>query len=57
MDQRLYLTILLLTLSTGLCGAQFIPIFDWVRSFFGSYEQPPYSVIRKITTVSPLEQV
>lgn len=47
-----YSLLFILILNVGVNQGQFIPIFDWVRSFFGHYEQPPYTSVRNITTVS-----
>lgn len=47
-----FAAIFLLVLCGNVGQAQLIPIFDWVMSFFGSYEEPPYEVLRNITEVS-----
>lgn len=49
--------IFLLVLCGNVGQAQLVPIFDWVMSFFGSYEEPPYSVVRNISDVSLLQSI
>lgn len=46
------LLVLILCLNCGPGGAQLIPLFDWVFSFFGGYEEVPYTVVRNVTDVS-----
>lgn len=45
------LVLVLLALFGGVAESQFIPIFDWVRSFFGKYEEPNYVSIKNLTEV------
>lgn len=44
--------IFVLVLCSNVGQAQLIPIFDWVMSFFGSYEEPPFFLVRNITEVN-----
>ncbi|OXA61495.1 heme-binding protein 2 [Folsomia candida] len=47
--RRLLFILLVATFHVGITESQFIPIFDWISSFFGSYEQPGYTSVRNIT--------
>lgn len=45
-------TLFVLVLSSNVGQAELLPIFDWVMSFFGSYEGPPFTSIQNLTDVS-----
>jgi len=44
--------IFVLVLCSNVGEAQLFPIFDWVRSFFGNYEEPPYQLRRNLSDVN-----
>jgi hypothetical protein len=46
--QKIFGTLLVIVLSVGEARAQVLPILDWVVSFFGSYEQPPYTLVKNL---------
>ncbi|CAL8086857.1 unnamed protein product [Orchesella dallaii] len=41
--------IFVLVLCSSVGQAQLLPIFDWVRSFFGNYEEPPYQLVANLS--------
>ena len=47
-----FVGILLLSSMVGQSQGQFLPVLEWIQSFFGGYEEPPYFVNRTLGPVS-----